>query len=114
MTSIRLVLDVIRPQIDGDDLAGFTCTGCRGDLAIHQPDVRLPDRLLGTCDSCSAWYLIDAAAVLMVRLPDQDTLRAARTALIRRDEPAEVGVGHLGRAPSRSGRARGVRPRAPG
>ena len=30
------------------------------NLIVHQPDPETPDRLLGTCDECKSWYLMDA------------------------------------------------------
>jgi uncharacterized protein YbaR (Trm112 family) len=79
MSSIRLTLDLIGLRLDPEDHAEVACPGCHGDLAVHQPDERRPERLLGTCPSCSAWYQIDATAQVMVRLPDGETLRGART-----------------------------------
>jgi hypothetical protein len=76
MTSIILSLDPIRLHlVDGDDPWDIACAGCRDQLQIHQPDDRLHTRLLGTCPSCLAWYLIEADAAVMVRLPDEDALR---------------------------------------
>ncbi len=77
MTSIRLTFDVIRSQFDSDEPWAITCPGCQSCLEIHQPDEGLPARLLGTCPSCFAWYLVAAAASIMVRLPDEDDLRNA-------------------------------------
>jgi hypothetical protein len=65
-----LALDPIRLMCETEDLSEVECPGCHGHVAVHQPDVRLPDRLLGTCESCLAWFLIDAAAGVMVLLPD--------------------------------------------
>lgn len=77
MTSTPLSLDVIRLQADGEAPLEIVCTGCQEYMVIHQPDDERPDRLLGTCPSCSAWYLINPAADVMVRLPDEDALRVA-------------------------------------
>lgn len=35
------------------------CRKCGSDLTLHQPDPEMPDRILGTCDECKAWYLFD-------------------------------------------------------
>lgn len=32
------------------------CPNCDHPLNLHQPDERLPARLLATCDSCCRWY----------------------------------------------------------
>jgi hypothetical protein len=47
-----------------------TCDTCGAPLDVHQPDADLPDRLLGTCQGCKAWWLLDGEAGLMARLPD--------------------------------------------
>jgi hypothetical protein len=47
-----------------------TCGACGAPLELHQPDADLPDRLLGICQVCKAWWLLDGEAGLMARLPD--------------------------------------------
>ena len=44
---------------------------------IHQPDINAPERLLGTCDDCGSWHLIDQDRAVTVLLPDADGLRNA-------------------------------------
>lgn len=63
-------LEANRPLSEADDYSGTRCPECRGRLVVHQPDERLPHRLLGTCRSCLAWFLMDAAGGLVFRLPD--------------------------------------------
>ena len=46
------------------------CTGCDASLDIHQPDPESPDRFLGTCPDCGAWFLIDDQVHLMILVPD--------------------------------------------
>src|SRR5438874_983801 len=75
MTSIILTLDLIRLTPDPDDASELACPACHAVLVLHQPDPQLPDRLLGICEECRAWFLIDAAGEVMVRLPDEDDLR---------------------------------------
>ncbi len=75
MTSIHLALEIIRLRWRSDDLSEIGCPHCHGPITIHQPDEGLPDRLIGICDSCGGWFLIEVAAGLMVRLPDEETLR---------------------------------------
>ena len=72
MTTLFLSLDRIRLLADPADDLDVACPGCCEPLAVHQPDAGRPERLLGTCASCPAWYLIHAAAAVMVRLPDED------------------------------------------
>jgi hypothetical protein len=35
------------------------CLNCGETLQFHQPESDLPDRMLGTCDECHQWHLID-------------------------------------------------------
>ena len=35
------------------------CPQCGEGLTLHQPDEALPDRLLGTCDECKGWFLLN-------------------------------------------------------
>jgi hypothetical protein len=35
------------------------CEFCENELDLHQPDTMSPERLLGTCDECHAWFIID-------------------------------------------------------
>jgi uncharacterized protein YbaR (Trm112 family) len=77
MTPLALALDQALLPCDMEDHSEVACPACHDHLAIHQPDQQRPGRLLGTCPSCSAWYLIDDAADLMFRLPDEDALRGA-------------------------------------
>ena len=51
------------------------CARCQSPLDRHQPDIERPDRLLGTCCECRAWYLIDDRVHVMFALPDVRTLR---------------------------------------
>jgi hypothetical protein len=77
MTSIHLALEIIRLRPGIDDLSDIDCPDCHAPMIIHQPDESLPDRLIGICDSCTGWFLIEAAAGLIVRLPDDEALRDA-------------------------------------
>jgi hypothetical protein len=46
------------------------CPKCGRALDLHQPDMDLPDRNLGTCGDCKAWFLIDYGSGVMLLLPD--------------------------------------------
>jgi len=54
------------------------CLKCSSDLILHQPDMNLPERLLGVCESCKHWHLIDfvsgAEPGVMVMLPDLEVV----------------------------------------
>lgn len=75
MTSICLALDFGRLAADPNQLYEVRCPSCHDLLEIHQPDIESPDRLLGICPKCRAWFLVEADCGVMVRLPDQDALR---------------------------------------
>src|SRR6516162_4174495 len=44
---------------DPHEDAPVVCCTCGGDLSLHQPDPEMPERILGTCCDCKAWYLLD-------------------------------------------------------
>lgn len=79
MSAGESAYELFRVLPDEGPYARVRCPDCRGPLAIHQPDERLPDRLLGTCRSCLAWFLLDADGVLTFRLPDSETPKVAGT-----------------------------------
>jgi hypothetical protein len=55
--------------------AEILCAECQCPLDRHQPDPEQPDRLLGTCEDCGTWYLIDGELCVMIALPDARSLR---------------------------------------
>jgi hypothetical protein len=63
------------------DLAKIACQHCELPLDLHQPDAEFPARLLGTCDACHRWYVMDLVpdeqAVVIIALPDPDSFRNA-------------------------------------
>jgi hypothetical protein len=75
MPSIYLALDVIRLTADPNHSIEARCPTCHEPLAVHQPDVELPDRLLDICLQCRAWFLVNISSGVMIRLPDPDALR---------------------------------------
>jgi hypothetical protein len=75
MRFISLTLGVVRLGTDPDHRPGLRCPSCHDRLALHQPDVEAPDRLLGVCPKCRGWFLADIAPGVMVRLPDPAALR---------------------------------------
>ena len=54
--------------------AGAPCLRCGAALELHQPDGDAPQRLLGTCDACGGWHLIDGDGSVVVLLPDAAAL----------------------------------------
>ena len=49
------------------------CPGCAGCLDVHQPDARVPERLLGVCTGCGRWFAIELGSAgdesAMLHLP---------------------------------------------
>lgn len=68
------------------------CLNCPSKLTLHQPDMELPERLLGVCESCKHWYLIDLVREVnegvMVWLPDNEVVRE----LSRENPPAGISM----------------------
>lgn len=77
MATISLNLDLFDMSLERDGASGSRCPRCRRPLALHQPDPDWPDRLVGTCEECRIWFLIETATGLMVRLPGEQELRGA-------------------------------------
>lgn len=75
MHTISLTLELFPLGAALDDATGDGCPRCRRPLSFHQPDPNWPDRLVVTCSSCRAWFLIDGDAGRMIRLPDGPELR---------------------------------------
>jgi hypothetical protein len=72
--TIHLPLAVSWLGTDPEVPVGTDCLACGDLLVIHQPDINTPERLLGTCDSCGAWHLVDLDRAATVLLPDVDQL----------------------------------------
>jgi hypothetical protein len=66
-----------------EDVVEPRCPGCEAPLALHQPDPRLPHRLLAVCESCTAWYVSDADGLLLTPISAGDGLRVRRTRPLR-------------------------------
>jgi hypothetical protein len=68
MISVPLTVATLstRPRV----LAEAPCLRCGAALQLHQPDDDAPQRLLGTCDACGGWHLIDCDGSVVVLLPD--------------------------------------------
>jgi hypothetical protein len=59
------------------DLSRIACPSCGKRLNLHQPDVHLPDRMLGTCSKCQQWYVIHHQRGFMALIPGPDDLSSA-------------------------------------
>lgn len=77
MDSVFVAMDLIHLPFRANAASMVRCTKCHARLERHQLDTELPTRMLGTCESCKAWYLIDTEEGLMVLLPDEGDLRSA-------------------------------------
>ena len=75
MASIRLTLHIISLDFHHDDSVDIDCTQCNEPLQLHQPDQARPERLLGTCTDCGAWFLVDITEQAMVPVPTVQELR---------------------------------------
>ncbi len=77
MDSVFVAMDLIHLPFRFDEASCILCTKCYAMLERHQLDTELPSRMIGTCESCKAWYLIDLEEGLMALLPDERDLRTA-------------------------------------
>jgi hypothetical protein len=46
------------------------CSVCSKQLILHQPDFDRPDRLLGVCPKCRAWFVVDRQGGTLLCLPE--------------------------------------------
>jgi hypothetical protein len=76
---IRPHLAVLRFPAASLEAVFTRCPNCSAFLTLLQPDAELPDRLIGACEQCKHWYLIDVLPDVsegtMVRLPDVQVIR---------------------------------------
>lgn len=73
MTAVRSHFSNSPGGSEDEDSARIHCPSCARTLSLHQPDERLPDRLLGTCRSCLAWFLVDGDGAITFHLPDPES-----------------------------------------
>lgn len=65
MMTIRFTLD----EASVGCFAEVPCPDCGTFLSVHLPDPEISELLLGTCDCCKSWFLIDTDRQEMARLP---------------------------------------------
>lgn len=75
MTTIRSHISTNPSESEGEDYTSVHCPSCAEKLSIHQPDERLPERLLGTCRTCLAWFLLDGNGAITFHLPEAESLK---------------------------------------
>jgi hypothetical protein len=55
------------------------CLNCSLPLSLSQPDLNSPGRLLGVCEQCKHWFLLDLipnrTEGILWRLPDIEVIR---------------------------------------
>ena len=72
-------LDLLHFPARGYEVVSTECPNCTSYLTLIQPDLALPNRLIGACEQCKHWYLIDTVPDVsegtMLRLPDVRTIR---------------------------------------
>ena len=72
-------LDVLRFPAADEHVIHAQCLTCAFPLALSQPDLDSPERLLGVCGMCKKWFLIDLIPDqpegLLLRLPDTEMMR---------------------------------------
>ena len=54
---------------DLGDPPEIACPSCRTPLDLHQPDLRRPEHLMGTCPECGTWCLLNCQERVIARLP---------------------------------------------
>lgn len=61
------------------------CMSCASELDIHQPDLKRPGRLLGTCEECGSWHLLTCRTerldMVVAQLPGGEAIELAAGAL---------------------------------
>jgi hypothetical protein len=50
-------------RVPFESASEILCALCHSPLERHQPDQDRPERMLGTCIECGAWFLIDTRHV---------------------------------------------------
>jgi hypothetical protein len=72
-------LEVLRFPAPSEHPVGPQCLNCSLPLALSQPDVNSPERLIGVCERCKGWFLIDLMLDekegLLWRLPNSEVIR---------------------------------------
>ena len=67
-------LTMLRFSISPEQVDDGCCLTCNVYLELHQPDIDSPDRVIGICERCGRWYLIDMEPgtddAVMVLLPE--------------------------------------------
>jgi hypothetical protein len=77
--TVTVRLEAVRFTHTSSRLSRLRCIACGSPLTVHQPEEGQPRRLLGTCDGCGRWHLLDCepgpGRSVMVLLPEAQVLR---------------------------------------
>lgn len=72
-------LDVLRFPTAAERSVAAQCLNCSLPLSLSQPDLDSPERLLGVCEQCKHWFLIelipDLTEGVLWRLPETEVIR---------------------------------------
>jgi len=83
--NLNLTLTASRHTFSPDSPLMVACVDCKSGLDVHQPDMAQPERLLGTCEQCGAWYLLacraDRRDMVVMRLPEEAEIAEAASRL---------------------------------
>ncbi len=76
--TIAVSLTAVRYSTLPENYDEGRCLACDGPLDLHQLDLSSPDRIVGLCELCGAWYMMDLIPgtdeAVMVALPDSPTI----------------------------------------
>jgi hypothetical protein len=91
---MKLIWNVTALAISEEGLETPYCRDCKQPLNVHQPDEERPSHLLGTCDGCGSWYLIeirqDQSKAYLHDLPNVSAIHRAER--MGRKKPARKGA----------------------
>jgi len=84
-------LDVLRFPSAVQHRIGAHCLKCSLPLSLFQPDLSAPERLLGVCERCKHWFLVDLIPDLtegvLSRLPDIEVIRSLSVESVSNEAP---------------------------
>ena len=92
-------LEILRFPTPFASSVGANCLNCSWPLSLSQPDLNSPERLLGVCEQCKHWFLIDLipeqSEGIIARLPETQIIRS-----LSHENPRE-GISAMSHGPER-------------
>jgi hypothetical protein len=73
-TAVSVPVSPLEMAVDYSADYKVSCLACQAPLELHLPQQNRPERLLGTCGACGAWYLLDCVASAILLLPQSQSL----------------------------------------